>query len=349
MEGQNFLLHAGSRPATFEELGAVTLPQDHEQFKDAVGKYKTLRHDVLVNHIRNTITTFISPTALLSEHYALSTAPKYPGAKMFGMMKIDLGDSAAEAAAALALEFANDTVNEEPDLDRDPDEVDDPEDTRDYRDALNGLEDTVAEKVDFEEDKDWGQNAVSVKPDSITPALFFRNSYDKSMSMTTAFGYQVFACDNLAVSGDLQYRRKHTKNMLRDVIATISIMVQTAGRQHAFDMECKRALSEMEISNEEGYRILGEMAGIGALNIANGTKSQFATALLEWNDPTFQCFKDRTMWSLYNAVTFALRVSGINKRLENASAAHSRFLSFLDERYSREAMEINAEFAEAIS
>ena len=58
------------------------------------------------------------------------------------------------------------------------------------------------------------QNGCS-SPD-YTWVLGLRNSHDKSLPAGLVAGSQVFVCDNLAFSGEVQISRKHTPNILRD-------------------------------------------------------------------------------------------------------------------------------------
>ena len=48
-------------------------------------------------------------------------------------------------------------------------------------------------------------------------AIGFRNSYDKSLSCGLVAGLRVVVCSNLCFSGEVEMRRRHTLNVLRDL------------------------------------------------------------------------------------------------------------------------------------
>ncbi len=54
----------------------------------------------------------------------------------------------------------------------------------------------------------------------------WRSSYDKSLSANFVVGSQVFVCDNLAFSGEIQIGRKHTPKILEQLPTLISTAVQ---------------------------------------------------------------------------------------------------------------------------
>ena len=49
----------------------------------------------------------------------------------------------------------------------------------------------------------------------------FRNSYDKSMSVATVAGANVWICENGLVKGDMQFIRKHTGSVVKELNSII--------------------------------------------------------------------------------------------------------------------------------
>jgi len=140
----------------------------------------------------------------------------------------------------------------------------------------------------------------------IAPAICFRNSYDKSMSVGLASGAKVFVCDNLQITGDSFTKlRKHTTYVMNDVDYLVDAAV--AAVVPDFEKEIL-TIEEMEltpITLDKGYEFLGLLRGKGVLN-----SKCFNIALKEWQKPQHECFPSNNLWSLYNACTEGLK--GLN-------------------------------------
>lgn len=134
-------------------------------------------------------------------------------------------------------------------------------------------------------------------------AAGIRNSYDKSLSAAMALGANVFVCDNLAFSGSaVTVFRKHTRFVWQDLPGVIQTALQKAGEVYA---DLQKAFGRMKaeaLSEKQGYALLGVAQGEGVLSSRQMTK-----ALVCWQEPEFEVFKERNWWSLYNAITSALK------------------------------------------
>lgn len=316
---QTMVLHAGGKFVNFEELAKVPLPRNHEGMAAKISdRYATMPHNTMAGLIRSLARETIGPSAILEEHYALAGPASYPGARMFGMMRLNLSLSDQELQDLRhAQQHVGDLV----------------EYVEEEDDSVNEVAIEPQEALDAPQANDlnlpdhWSVNASE---DAISPALVFRNSYDSSMTIAFALGYQVFICDNLALSGDIKYSRKHIGNNLRrDVIGLTLDLISRAADQYSFDQEVRLVMKNTEISDRRGYEILGTLAGEGLLSMANGSKSPFSMALRQWRNPTFQVFRDRNLWSLSNAVTFAQGGAGFGKRIEISSRANDVLLAEL--------------------
>jgi hypothetical protein len=155
-------------------------------------------------------------------------------------------------------------------------------------------------KIDTAEDQDIGL------------CVALRSSYDKSLSNGVAIGTQVFVCDNLCFSGDLiTLMRKHTKNVWEDLEALLAGAFGSVTSDYLDFTEGLLALKGDLIGMETGYRVLGLAYGHKLL-----TSRQASVAFEEWRSPSHH-FGDRSLWSLYNAGTEALKkgdVGGILAR-----------------------------------
>lgn len=127
-----------------------------------------------------------------------------------------------------------------------------------------------------------------------------RNSHDKTFPIGISFGSRVFVCDNLAFSGDVVIRRKHTAHAKRDLPGIVADVVEPlAGQraqQHAqFDRYQATALSDAEVDH-----LIMQLYRRGAITV-----TKIADVLGHYENPPFD-WGGRTAWRLFNAVTYAL-------------------------------------------
>lgn len=329
MEGM--MLHCGAAEATFDELKAVQLPENHPRFRDAMDHYQTVPHHQLVSVIRTLLKEMVHENAIVGEQFGLSTGQAYPGAKMFGLFKLDIDGGAVADAEEIEdpTEGAVDPFAAIEDAD-----TSDPEGY--------ALEDAAPTNVD-----DPATGLEIIDADAISPTLVIRNSYDRSMSIAGGLGYNCFICDNLALSGEIMFARKHTKRAMGDIMHIFTSLVSTLGEQFQFDQEFREAAKGMELTQDGGFEILGRMAGNSLLPFVGGEQSQFAVAVKEWRNPTHETFAERNLWSLFNAVTAAQHKEKIQHRLETGSTASKVFRGILGETWESKAEEISAKYAEA--
>ena len=330
---KGMVLHCDADPADIGDLRSVVLPENHERFKDKCGSYGTVSHHRLVTSIRAMADYAFGENSILKESFGLSGGRVYPGARFFGLFRFDFGATDVDKALVDGIEVADDI--EIADIITDEEQVADvvlndsgffnTMSVEDQNIYLNMENDQA--KRNFMETKrndagstdEMTSNIVTISDDTIYPALAIRNSYDRSMSVGVAVGYNVFICDNLCLSGEISFSRKHTINAFSDVVMTLWGLMQSMKTQHEFDLAWRDHARGVSVSDREGMEVLGVLAGNGFLNLQGGNKSQFATALKQWKDPQHEIFKDNSLWALENAITFAQAKSSIGKRLEQSN------------------------------
>jgi hypothetical protein len=125
-----------------------------------------------------------------------------------------------------------------------------------------------------------------------------RNSHDKACAAGMVVGSRVFVCDNLAFSGEIKISRMHTRRILEDLPRMVGAAM---GR-----LTEARQLQDLRIDAYKG-RELGNLEFHDLLIQALDCKAAVATTLpkiLEsWRNPEHPEFKDRTLWSAFNAFT----------------------------------------------
>ena len=144
------------------------------------------------------------------------------------------------------------------------------------------------------------QNGCS-SPD-YTWVLGLRNSHDKSLPAGLVAGSQVFVCDNLAFSGEVQISRKHTAYILEDLPGLVG---NALGRL--------LLMFKSQDQRVERYRATRLSAAdahdltVRALDSGVVCASRIPELLKEWREPRYREFEPRTVWSFFNATTEVLK------------------------------------------
>jgi len=152
-------------------------------------------------------------------------------------------------------------------------------------------------------------------------AIGFRNSYDKTMSVSIAFGLNVFVCDNLVISGSTVIKARHTGDVQQTLINRLAAAMFTDQAHWDSTYDNVQKMKDIEMPRENGYEMLGLLAGQEVLK-----PQTFTEALREWRTPSHEVFAEhRTAWSLYNACTFALKRTPIHQSFQRHEALHKAF------------------------
>lgn len=143
-----------------------------------------------------------------------------------------------------------------------------------------------------------------VKPDFAT-IIGVRNSHDKAFSAGLVVGSQVFVCDNLAFSGEVQMRRKHSRHILRDLPSLLeAAMGKLMGMRAHQDLRIQ-SYKDAEIDSRTAHDLMvrGMRAGVVP-------SSKLTKVVDHWERPAHEDFEPRTVWSLFNSFTEVLKTRG---------------------------------------
>jgi len=151
----------------------------------------------------------------------------------------------------------------------------------------------------------------------ISLSIGLRNSYDQSLAVGVCMGAKVFVCDNLMFSGDIRVSRKHTGDALEDIEKMIAQSMAIAPTRHRDLVRDSEIMMEHDLVDDEAYCILGMAYGRGILK-----PRQLLGAKTAWENAPHKEFEDRNLWSLYNAMTEALKTSTHRNVLESHAMAH---------------------------
>ena len=149
----------------------------------------------------------------------------------------------------------------------------------------------------------FGALTLNVEESGVRIALGLRNSHDKSFSLGLTVGRRVLVCDNLALFGDYApVVRKHTKKVEIETILAVAVdqmqrNFEPMRRQIDFFKGC-------DLSDQRAKLIIYEAFFAGAA----GLPKHLGTVVhRHYFEPIYPEFEPRTLWSLENAFTSAVK------------------------------------------
>jgi hypothetical protein len=136
----------------------------------------------------------------------------------------------------------------------------------------------------------------------VTLAVGIRNSVDKSFPLGFCAGNRVFVCDNLAFRSELLVRKKHTLNGERNFVKSIASAVTSLTSFKEAEGERITRFMHTPLGNDLADALILRAYERGVIGA-----HQLPRVIREWRNPAFEEFVPRTVWSLMNAFTSALR------------------------------------------
>ena len=158
--------------------------------------------------------------------------------------------------------------------------------------------------IDGHENEEWGT------------VVGLRNSHDKRFPAALAMGSSVFVCDNCSFAGEVVLARRHTTHIRRDLP---EVTARAVGRLADFAGQTERRANlyrNREIVNAEAHDLI-----VRSLDAQAITTTMVPKVLEQWRAPNHAEFKDRNLWSLYNAFTETLK-GGLLKLPRRSEALH---------------------------
>ena len=134
-------------------------------------------------------------------------------------------------------------------------------------------------------------------------SIGLRNSHDKSMRLALTVGYRVLVCDNMAFHGDFEpVLAKHSKNL--KLLETLSIGIDQMQRNFKPMVESVGRWRESQITDVTAKLVIYQAFIESALDIPKHLAGPVHNLYFK---PLLEEFQPRTMWSLSNAFTSALK------------------------------------------
>ena len=158
--------------------------------------------------------------------------------------------------------------------------------------------------------------------DEIGMSIGFRNSYDKSMSIGVCVGAKVFVCENLMMTGEVTFMRKHTGNILDELNSLIFNVLYKSDDKFAQLQDDKESMKDIPINNQRAWETMGVLFGKGIINTP-----QISIMRKEWKNPSHQEFDDDSLWSLYNAGTESLKTCSPTRMMSSHIKLHRELVA----------------------
>ncbi len=147
-----------------------------------------------------------------------------------------------------------------------------------------------------------------------------RNSHDKTFPAGLVAGTRVFVCDNLAFSGLIQIRRKHTRFAVRDLRQLTARAVGQLGT-HLVDLDRRiDAYRNRRLTDSAAHDLVIKATDCRAI-----TPTQIPEVLRNWRDPEYPDFHPRNAWSLFNAFTEVFKDINPHTAITRGEALHGLF------------------------
>jgi hypothetical protein len=134
-------------------------------------------------------------------------------------------------------------------------------------------------------------------------SIGIRNANDKSMRLALTVGYRVFVCDNLAFQGDFTpVLAKHSRNF--NVLDSLAIGVDRIQRNFEPLSQQVNRWRESQLSDDQAKLVIYRAFVEGELEVPRHLAKSVHH---NYFNPEQDAFAPRTMWSLSNAFTSALK------------------------------------------
>jgi Domain of unknown function (DUF932) len=134
-------------------------------------------------------------------------------------------------------------------------------------------------------------------------AIGIRNAHDKSMRLAMTVGYRVLVCDNMAFSGEFTpVLAKHSKNF--NLIHSLEIGVSEMQRNFGPMTEQVRRWHDAQLTDVAARLIIYQAFIEAEIDLPKHLAVQVHRSYF---NPEYEEFAPRTLWSLSNAFTSALK------------------------------------------
>ena len=148
-------------------------------------------------------------------------------------------------------------------------------------------------------------------------AVGLRNSADRVFPCGLCVGSRVLICSNLAFSAEIVVARKHTSRIRMDLPRLINEAVGKLGDLREYQGKRIEAYRNTPITDSQFHDL-----DIRALDAKVLAASKIPFVLRAFREPEHEEFRERTVWSGFNAFTSSLRTYSLQDLPRRTQALH---------------------------
>lgn len=160
-------------------------------------------------------------------------------------------------------------------------------------------------------------------PPGCTPSAGLRNSHDKSFSLSILSGARVFVCANGVLSAEHCIARKHTSGLELGAMIDMAMdafMQSISGFQRMYEH-----LQSQQLSTRRAHSTIIHLAQAGAFS-----SSDILPVVAAFEQPSHPEFKDRNMWTLYQAATEVMKKQSPIRQVDGLKALNGVMMPHLN-------------------
>jgi hypothetical protein len=144
------------------------------------------------------------------------------------------------------------------------------------------------------------------------------NSYFKEKPIMFASGGHVFVCQNGMIVSEALTVRRHTTNVWHELTGKADTAILQMTQNWEKTLADAEAMREREMTITNMSRALGQLY----VEMQLLAPTEVNIAAREIRKPTFEDFKDHTLWSFYNHCTYALKGAHTYRKNECLKGVH---------------------------
>jgi len=130
----------------------------------------------------------------------------------------------------------------------------------------------------------------------------FRNSHNKSFSASMVAGAQVFICDNLAFSGEINFKHKHTTNVMDKLPGLFAEGVGKLNGMYMHQEVRYEAYKAHQLDDNRAERLIVDMYRSGYI-----MTQEVGKIINVYDSPSHEEYGQGTAWTLFNSATEAVK------------------------------------------
>ena len=145
-------------------------------------------------------------------------------------------------------------------------------------------------------------DAEYLETDEYGLVVGFRNSHAKKFSASMVAGAQVFICDNLAFSGEISLKHKHTTNVMGKLPGLFAEGVGKLNSMYLNQEVRYSAYKEHALEDNRAEKLIVDMYRQNLI-----VSSEVGHIINIYDSPTHEEYGENTAWTLFNAATEAVK------------------------------------------